>query len=122
MGERVFHEKGLILEFLKRRFLETALNNTGISSSDIGTVYEDALERVENWIDEAPPADVRPVVRGRWETDSDSVPHCTNCDSLASQKLVLDIKTLSCTARFAQSNFCPNCGADMRGGGASEID
>lgn len=85
---------------------------------------QDAIDAIKsvptgNWsskryageIEKIPSADVKPAVRGKWEKDSDGVPHCTNCDSLAPQKLVLHIKTISCTAPFVQSKFCPNCGS-----------
>lgn len=46
-----------------------------------------------------PAADVRPVVRGKWETDTCHV-YCSICGEYENNK----------------SNFCPNCGADMREG------
>ena len=49
-----------------------------------------------------PPADVRPVVRGEWIGDGDCI-ICSNCKTAYT---------------FMGSNFCPNCGADMRGGDA----
>lgn len=49
---------------------------------------------------EPPRADVRPVVRGRWEKDTPMGYKCSVCGCLMPGK----------------SNFCPNCGADMRGG------
>ena len=69
-----------------------------------------------------PPADVRPVVRGRWEMDSDGIPHCTECGYVAPQRLFLQVQSLACTTQFIMSNYCPDCGsyngADMRGGDA----
>lgn len=67
-------------------------NNSSISS---------ACENLERQMNSIPAADVRPVVRGKW------VDHprwkwiyaeCSECET------VCDVK----------SNFCPNCGADMR--------
>lgn len=52
------------------------------------------------------PADVKPVVRGEWIYDSPhGVPHCSNCGEVSVESV------------FGRSepNFCPNCGADMRG-------
>ena len=51
-------------------------------------------------IESIPPADVRPVVRGDWIGDGDCI-ICSNCKTAYT---------------FMGSNFCPNCGADMRGG------
>jgi len=57
-------------------------------------------------IDNIPAADVRPVVRGRWEWDVlDGTPGyrpvvlcCSNCHRVS----------------FSGWDYCPNCGADMR--------
>lgn len=51
-------------------------------------------------ISQTPAADVRPVVRGRCEKDTPMGYKCSVCGCLMPGK----------------SNFCPNCGADMRGG------
>ena len=48
-------------------------------------------------IDELPTADVRPVVRGKWKVYNNTYV-CFACGRPVS---------------FWQSNFCPNCGADM---------
>lgn len=69
-----------------------------------------------------PPADVRLVKRGRWEMDSDGIPHCTECGYVAPQRLFLQLQSLACTTQFVMSNYCPDCGsyngADVRGGDA----
>lgn len=53
---------------------------------------------------EKKPADVRPVVRGRWRwVGQDQWNDCYECSQCG--KMNTD-----------NSNFCPNCGADMRGG------
>ena len=44
-----------------------------------------------------PAIDVRPVVRGRWESVDDVLWLCSKCHYAHSR-----------------SNYCPNCGADMR--------
>lgn len=49
-----------------------------------------------------PAADVRPVVRGRWERTSKSLMACSACGNC-----VVD-------DRIGGLFFCPNCGADMR--------
>ena len=47
-----------------------------------------------------PAADVRPVVRGKWEYNpGDNIPYCSEC----------------MMPQDSECNFCPNCGADMRG-------
>ena len=57
-----------------------------------------------NWaiqsINNIPSVDVRPMVRGKWETISFMTVRCSNCKETF-HELEVD-------------NFCPNCGADMR--------
>ena len=57
---------------------------------------------VENILDTIPPADVRPVVRGEW-IDDGCITRCKYCGE---------------EKEFPHWRFCPNCGADMRGGDA----
>lgn len=49
-----------------------------------------------------PAADVRPVKRGKW-IDTDNYYQRWKCS------------VCGCHTRDAAPNFCPNCGADMRG-------
>lgn len=61
-----------------------------------------------------PPADVRPVVRGRWEPKTYYMINGTlmqDTDEWYGAVFVCDI----CGEEMlGASNFCPNCGADMR--------
>ena len=65
------------------------------------------LQDVFDIIDFIPAAEVRPVVRGRWEivTGSNGKEYMVCSECRVSQTL---------TGTFS---YCPNCGADMRGGG-----
>ena len=54
----------------------------------------------------APAADVRPVVRGRWEPGNQN---CTVCGESKFKGLDADVWA------DWMPPFCPNCGADMRG-------
>ena len=69
-----------------------------------GDVDPDSVIRV---IERIPAADVRPVVRGKWERKRygpwASRLKCSECE------ILFDIATDS-----PSWNFCPNCGADMR--------
>ena len=63
--------------------------------------------RIDDFIAAIPAADVRPVVRGRWKDAMQSChdsPHakCSVCGEYYWRY-------------FKKFNFCPNCGADMRG-------
>lgn len=49
-------------------------------------------------VNDIPAADVRPVVRGRWEYNpGDNIPYCSEC----------------MMPQDSECNFCPNCGAWM---------
>jgi len=56
--------------------------------------------RINEIVNSLPAADVRPVVRGHWEDRGSLSARCSEC---------------GCKSLRA-SDFCPNCGADMRGG------
>lgn len=58
---------------------------------------------IEAAIDKLSAADVKPIVRGKWEVNHYPVAECQVC------KHLIDISHL------ISINFCPNCGADMRG-------
>lgn len=69
--------------------------------------YKCAVTTTTKQLLELPAADVRPVVRGKWECADDeefSQPHvhCSNCGEY-------------CFAWYRRFSYCPNCGADMRG-------
>lgn len=53
-------------------------------------------------INNAPTVEARPVVHGSWKTEFTAllvVYRCSECN---------------CATALGQTNFCPNCGADMR--------
>ena len=68
-------------------------------------------EYAANRMNEIPAADVRPVVRGKWER-TDAYPHRLYCSIC--YKTYLKNDELLERWEFPL-NFCPNCGADMRG-------
>lgn len=75
--------------------------------SDGGTVVLQNLELtsadVESIVSEIPAADVRPAVWGRWLHETEIEGHaCGECSACHKIRVI--------------DNFCPNCGADMRGG------
>lgn len=68
--------------------------------------FSQQIDVILEIVDRQPPADVRPVVYGEKISDGFDEMYteffkCTIC---------------GCSDLTARSNFCPNCGADMRGG------
>lgn len=60
----------------------------------------------ENMIDSIPVADVRPVIRGKWEWNEHyGLYECSNChNSFVDEEWVKEGKW----------QYCPSCGADMK--------
>lgn len=61
-------------------------------------------------IDEMPPADVAEVKHGEWENKLPDGWQCSECFEI----IPLRFMAMFCWGRN-RMNFCPNCGADMRG-------
>ena len=65
-------------------------------------------EAISEWIDKQPTADVRENVRGEWRT--------TYLDHIAMGERPKILYCSICNQCIAYpTNYCPNCGADMRG-------
>lgn len=62
-------------------------------------------------IKNAPDADVQPVKHGRWITWDDS--GFTKCSCCNSEYYISDLQVVGDSEGFV--DFCPNCGARMRG-------
>ena len=78
-------------------------------------------------IEELPAADVREVVRGEWEKHEDFDPYgggrfvewvCSECDKRLRGDWVIRNSHIEETPT---ENFCPNCGANMRGEHCSQL-
>lgn len=70
--------------------------------------YKDALKMLLEKIENILAADVRPVVRGNWVAADFHTVKCTIC-GFEMDIMKVDDHILN------HANFCPNCGADMRG-------
>ena len=70
----------------------------------------DSCSRIKN-INAVPAADVRPVVRGRWEKRG-CYAFCSNCGE---RKVIAWTTTAEELVNVYRLKFCNNCGADMRG-------
>ena len=73
-------------------------------------------------IDDEPAADVRPMVRGKWEKHEDFDPYgggrfvewvCSECDKRLRGDWVIRNSNIEETPT---ENYCPNCGCQMNGG------
>lgn len=71
--------------------------------------YTEAYEALNN----ISPVDARPVVKGEWikEEDTDAW-HCSCCSAVDAYAYCDDINH---KPTVLQDNFCPNCGAEMKG-------
>lgn len=69
----------------------------------IGDVLDD--------LDDFPAADVRPVRRGKWVDMGDFI-SCSSCNATRLKEFEIDYGKVK--RRDVRTNFCPNCGADMR--------
>ena len=72
----------------------------------------DCIRRIKD----IPAADVRPVVRGKWEQKEvfEAKGHVDELQS-AFCPVCQRYHTTPYSYYFTQYNYCPNCGADMRG-------
>lgn len=79
-------------EYIKR---QDAVDCLWANCDEVGSAIVPGMEAI-------PAADARPVVRSRWEICCDGYyPYCMNCKSEPPGRIMTD--------------FCPICGADMRG-------
>ena len=62
----------------------------------------------EQLLNEIPAADVAPVRHGRWEKQS-GLYSCSECGMTCPYDVQADV------IEYWACNYCPNCGADMRG-------
>ena len=93
-------------DYVDRKRLKEAIQEDAINC--LSCYNGEVLDLVFMEIDEAPAADVRPVVRGRWERidgldELDPRMRCSVCGSVETP--------------LARHRFCPVCAADMKEGG-----
>ena len=71
-------------------------------TANLDDAFEYGYDFAIGQIDAIPAADVKPVVRGKWEHFGSDVFRCSGC-GYGIQPWNIGV------------NFCPNCGADMKG-------
>jgi hypothetical protein len=60
-------------------------------------------------------ADVQPVKHGKWDFQGYQLFKCTNCKEMFTQDQLEAMQNHKDCEEWTFPNFCPNCGADMRG-------
>ena len=75
--------------------------------SDAAPYFEKAAQMLEK----LPAAEVAPVVHGHWIDKMVRDWHCSECNYQMAK-----IRNFDGYCYDDKPNFCPNCGADMRGG------
>ena len=93
-----------MINYISKPLVNEIIVNYMLEYDDENYNYDviSALRTVSEKINEVIPADVQPVKRGRWVTvrvDGDSETICNNCYDNT----------------IMRTDFCPHCGADMRG-------
>lgn len=84
----------------------------------LNELWNKAVHHIGSSVSRIPAADVKPVVKGEWvKCGRDRRPLCSKCgyEPLEiTREYIVDGKPHSWDGAYNLSNFCPNCGADMR--------
>ena len=114
-NEDHFRDPTKMVEYVSRQAVQELIyeqqafyENERKKSDDYGSEMEcvgslNALTAMEDGLSDIPAADVRPVVYGEWDSND----CCTNCGEEADYNWERGI--------HFYPDFCPHCGADMRG-------
>lgn len=73
--------------------------------------YDGCVNEIMEFIAKIPAADVRPVVRGEWINDRNGKYSSSGDNFYCS---ICKDPSLRAFGKPAKTNYCPNCGADMR--------
>lgn len=103
-------------EFVSKKLLVAKFNQLASKYIDgdkrqRGLAYTTAADMIAL----ADAADVQPVKHGEWDFQGYQLFKCTNCKEIFTQNQLEAMQNHINQEKFTFPNFCPNCGADMRG-------
>ena len=106
-------------EYIDREAVKNAIyaRRDRFNGDDISDIYTSCgLTEADDIVDSIPAADVVPVRHGRWE-QKEVFETKGNVDELQSAfcSVCKRFHTTPYSYYFTHYNYCPNCGADMRG-------
>ena len=103
-------EREAVIKRIREVYCADCNNYNSVICRACGT--GDAIDMFED----APAADVAPVVHGRWilERTPDGKPYCFHCSACDSDYHHIGITVAT--------DYCPNCGAKMDGGADNAAD
>lgn len=94
------------MDYISREVAIKELDTTYDNMVAMGARFYQGFSYARHIVNNVPAADVRKVVRGEWRKSElfNDHPECPVCSYVSSER----------------SNFCPNCGADMRSKGGQD--
>lgn len=99
MAKYIDREKALAFPFA----------NGNYNSKNADSIFIRGCEAYKEYLESLPAADVAPVVRGEW-VDMGDFEQCSVCTGTHLKEFTSYYGKVT----WVRSNFCPNCGADMR--------
>ena len=102
----------------KNRIINLLEHNSKVyhyADRDKENIVHDTVQTLCRVIIEAEAADVQPVKRGKWDFQGYQLFKCTNCKEMFTQNQLEAMQNHKDCEEWDFPNFCPHCGADMRG-------
>ena len=96
-------------DYISRQAAIDALNDLSENYTEKGREWHPHINFVIETIDALPPADVKPVVRGKWIAEPNCMYRCSECKS-----------HFPSLKGYMEDKYCRECGADMREGDAND--
>ena len=94
-------------DYIRRDFVLQVINTVNRLDGFAG--YADYCSLFDE-IESAPASDVQLIKHGHWIEDGNCFHYCSEC----LENTIRDIDSYGCECGEFLTDFCPNCGADMR--------